>query len=502
MVEHVTHDVSLSPQQAAAEAGRCLFCYDAPCVKGCPAGVDVPAFVKKVASGNWRGAARVIREANVFGGTCARVCPTEELCEKECSSGRLGGPIPIGALQRLAWERGTAAATAGGARGAGADQGTGVGGTAAGGKRAAIVGAGPAGLSAAWELRSRGWNVTIYEATDKPGGQLDWTIPSYRLPPEVVAAEVGAIVATGVKLRTGVRVGREAAERLLAENDAVILAAGLGGGRPGGASGEDRPGVVGAEEFLARARESLTRARQGRSTRAAGAAGPSGPADAAGDLAGKRVVVVGGGNTAMDVAVTAAGARAARVTVLYRRTAREMPAWPREYRGAIAAGAEFLWLAQPVAFEGAGKDEGGGQGAGAAGGAVTAVRCVRMSLGAPDASGRAAPRPVLGSEFTIEVDLVVMALGQGPNQEIVEAFGLAADKAGRPVVDASGRAQLWARAFPADRASKAKIFVAGDLGSGGATVVRAVAEGKRAARAAAGELPPSAPRGEAGSNGR
>jgi len=247
--------------------------------------------------------------------------------------------------------------------------------------------------------------------------------------------------------------------------------------------------VVGAEEFLARARESLTRARQ------------SGSTHIVGDLAAKRVVVVGGGNTAMDAAVTAAQARAARVTVLYRRTAREMPAWPREYRGAIAAGVEFLWLAQPVAFEGAGKDEGGGQGAGAAGGAVTAVRCVRMSLGAPDASGRAAPRPVPGSEFSIEADLVVMALGPGPNQEIIEAFGLAADKAGRPVVDASGRAQLWARAFPA-AASKAKVFVAGDLGSGGATVVRAVAEGKRAARAAAGELPPSAPRGEAGSNGR
>jgi len=489
MVEHVTHDVSLSPQQAAAEAGRCLFCYDAPCVKGCPAGVDVPAFVKKVASGNWRGAARVIREANVFGGTCARVCPTEQLCEKECSSGRLGGPIPIGALQRLAWERGTAAVTAGGARGAGTGLGpssaggpqAGVGGTAAGGKRAAIVGAGPAGLSAAWELRSRGWDVTIYEATDNLGGQLDWTIPSYRLPPEVVAEEVGAIVATGVKLRTGVRVGREAAERLLAENDAVILATGLGGGRPGGVPGEGRPGVVGAEEFLAQAREA---------------------AGAAGDLAGKRVVVVGGGNTAMDAAVTAAQARAARVTVLYRRTAREMPAWPREYRGAITAGVEFLWLAQPVAFEGAGKIEGGGQGTGAADGPVTATRCVRMALGAPDASGRAAPRPVPGSEFSIEADLVVMALGQGPNQEIIEAFGLAADKTGRPVVDPSGRASKSARALSAGHVLKAKIFVAGDLGSGGATVVRAVAEGKRAARAAAGELPPSAPRGEAGSNGR
>ncbi len=497
-----TDEVSLSPRQAAAEAGRCLWCYDAPCVKGCPAGVDVPAFVRKVLSGNWRGAARVIREANVFGGTCARVCPTEELCEKECSSRLLGRPIPIGALQRLAWERGTAGAAPGGSPGAGvAGPGAGVArpaaGTgearaaAAGGeglvgaaghpaaapKKAAIVGAGPAGLSAAWELRSRGWDVAVYEATDRPGGQLDSAIPSYRLPPEVVAAEVEAILAAGVKLRPGVRVGREAAERLLTESDVVILAAGLGGGRPGGVEGEDRPGVVKAEEFLAGA-------RRGDGSGAASATGPSGaapsaavgPTGVAGNLAGKRVVVVGGGNTAMDAAVTAAQAGADRVTVVYRRTAREMPAWPREYRGALAAGAEFLWLAQPVAFEGKSAE---------AGSPVAAVRCVRMSLGRPDASGRASPQPVPGSEFTIGADLVVMALGQGPNQEIVEAFGLAVDKAGRPVVDSAGRAAP-AGGVPRPGA-KAKVFVAGDLGSGGATVVRAVAEGRKAARAAAGE---------------
>ncbi len=458
------HDVGLSPLEAATEAGRCLYCYDAPCVKGCPAGVDIPAFVKKVASGNWRGAARVIREANIFGGTCARVCPTEELCEKQCSSRLLGRPIPIGALQRVAWERGAPQATAGAGRGSDAARSGGEAGPAA--KRAAIVGAGPAGLSAAWELRSRGWDVTVYEAADKPGGQLDWTIPSYRLPPEVVAAEVGAIVAAGVKLRTGARVGRAEADRLLAENDAVILAAGLGGGRPGNVDGEDRPGVVKAEEFLAGVRRG----------------GGKGPAGATGEVAGKRVVVVGGGNTAMDAAVTAAQAGAARVTVVYRRTAREMPAWPREYRGALAAGVEFLWLAQPVAFEGEGKS-----------GRVTAARCVRMSLGAPDASGRATPRPVPGSEFVIEADFIVLALGQGPNQEIVEAFGLATDQVGRPVVDASGRATVVGQAAAGGQAAaaggapRAMLFVAGDLGSGGATVVRAVAEGRKAARAAAGE---------------
>ncbi|MHB8758364.1 MAG: FAD-dependent oxidoreductase [Bacillota bacterium] len=426
---------SLSPLQAAAESGRCLYCHDAPCVKGCPAGVDIPAFVKKVHSGNWRGAARVIREANVFGGSCARVCPTEELCEQECSSRLLGRSIPIGALQRLAWERGLAgtpgSANAGVATVA-APHGK--------GRRAAIVGAGPAGLAAAWELRSRGWDVTVLEAADKPGGQLDATIPVHRLPAEVVAAEVAAIVAAGVKVRTGVRVGRDVpAATLLAENDAVILAAGLGGGRPAEVQGQERKGLVAAEDFLAAARRGEVA-----------------------DLGGKRVVVIGGGNTAMDAAVTAAQARATRVTVVYRRTAREMPAWPREYRGALSAGAEFIWLAQPVAFEGESE-----------GGPVASVRCVRMRLGAPDASGRAAPEPVPGSDFIIEADLVVMALGQGPNREVVESFGLKADAGGRPVADPSGRA------------SQAKVFVAGDLRSGGATVVRAVAEGKKAARAAA-----------------
>lgn len=451
------HQAALSPHQAAAEAGRCLWCHDAPCVKGCPAGVDVPAFVKKVWSGNWRGAARVIREANVFGGTCARVCPTEELCEKECSSRLLGRAIPIGALQALACELGglAAAGEPSGAASPVAESRPATRGAAQASpasRSAAIVGAGPAGLAAAWELRRQGWDVTVYEAADRPGGQLTWTIPPYRLPAEVVAAEVDAILALGVTLRTGAWVDRRLADSLLASNDAVILAAGLGEGRGAGIEGEDRPGVVKAETFLAEARQG------------------AGKKGAARDLSGRKVIVAGGGNTAMDAAVTAARSGAQRVTVIYRRSAREMPAWPREYQGALAAGVEFLWLAQPVAFEGP-----------KAGSPVNGVKCVRMSLGRPDASGRAAPQPVPGSEFRVEADFVILALGQGPNEDIIEAFGLAADKTGRPVLDASGRATPVS-GTPGSGGPRAKVFVAGDLASGGATVVRAVAEGKKVAR--------------------
>lgn len=458
----------LAPHQAAAEAGRCLFCHDAPCVKGCPAGVDVPAFVRKIVSGNWRGAARVIGEANVFGGVCAWVCPTEELCEGACSSRLLGRAVPIGALQAVAWERGRAAWLAGIRAAEPPETGPGC--------KAAIVGGGPAGLAAAWELVTRGWDVTIHEAGDRLGGQLDLTIPAYRLPCHVVEEDIGAIARAGVEFQTGVRVDRKKARSLLRDNDVVILATGLGPGRRAGVPGEDLPGVIAAEEYLAGAREV---ARSGSQPYAFLPGSPPG-----------RVVVVGGGNTAMDAAVTAVRSGAKRVTVIYRRTANEMPAWPREYQGAVAAGVEFLWLVQPVSFE---REEERGEARGEAAAVesrqvtrVRRVRCVRMALGEPDASGRAAPRPVPGSEFTLEADLVLLALGQGPNTEIIEAFGLAAGPSGRSVVDGLGRAVPIGDLAEGER--RAAVYVAGDLANGGATVVQAVAEGRRAALAAVGEL--------------
>jgi dihydropyrimidine dehydrogenase (NAD+) subunit PreT len=500
MIQAFREPEGLRPQRAAAEAGRCLSCHDAPCVRGCPAGVNVPAFVRKIHTGNLKGAARVVMEANVFGGVCARVCPAQQLCEGECAARLLGRAVPIAALQRVACDYGRARgpagppaaahapvsaahapvsarsaasaysavgaygravapiaaggaphasaggaphASAGGAPHAPAGVGPGPGAPAP--RRAAVVGGGPAGLAAACELKMLGWDVSVYEASARLGGQPALTVPPWRLPPAVLEAEVAAILDTGVKARLGVRVGRDvAAARLLMENDAVILAAGLGARRPGdGIPGEDLDGVVPAEAFLYRARH--------------GGFGGEHPS-------GRQVVVVGGGNTAMDAAVTAARAGAAWVTVLYRRTARQMPAWPREYAAAQAERVEFSWRTQPLAFEPAPGMDGGRR--------VGRVRCARMRAGPVDASGRPAPERGPEPEFYVPADLVVLALGQGTNLEVLHAFGLGPEDVGL-----SGD--------PSGRTRRDKVYIAGDLASGGATVVAAVAAGRRAARTAA-----------------
>lgn len=417
---------------AVTEAARCLRCHDAPCIKGCPARIEIPSFIQKIYSGNLVGAARVIYAANVLGGVCAYVCPTEYLCEKECAARLLDRAIPIGALQRVACdfarERGLPLAPA-----RGRSPGTGT------GRRAAVVGGGPAGLAAAHHLVTGGWQVTLYEAGPAPGGQLASTIPPYRLPAEVVGAEVTALLSAGVQVVTGVRVGRDLpANRLLGECDAVILAAGLGSARRPGIPGEGLAGVADAEEFLARARSG-----------------------GGGDLvAGRVVVVVGGGNTAMDAACTAARLGATRVTVLYRRTMREMPAWRREYLAAVGDGVEFQWLVRPVAFVGDGR--------------VRGVKCQRLTPGEPDASGRPAPVPREGTEFEQEAEVVLLALGREANYEVAEAFGVTI-RGTRVVADPDSGAT-----------SVPGVFAAGDLVNGGATVVQAVAEGKKVASYLAG----------------
>lgn len=408
----------LTKGQVVTAAARCLFCYQAPCQQACPAAVDVPGFIRRLKTGNWRGAAGVIRRANVLGGICARVCPANELCEGACSRVRLDGrAVAIASLQQAAmdtWYSLNLTTPIPPLTGA----------------RVAVVGAGPAGVAAAAELVRLGHEVTLYEAGTDPGGTMIACIPASRLPLEVARAEVEKALA-GVEVKLGVKVGRDIAwGKLQSEYAAIFIATGLGGGQKLQVPGADFEGVLVAEDFLARAKKGEQPAL------------------------GQEVIVIGGGNTAMDAAQVARQLGAARVTVVYRRTVKQMPAWPVEYQNALAAGVEFAWLLQPVAI--LGEDR------------VTGLRCQRMRLGKADASGRQRPEPVKGAYLELPASNVIIALGQqaGP---VAAELGLATTGTGI-AVDERGMT------------SKAGIFAGGDVVNGGRTVVQAVAEGRQAAR--------------------
>ena len=421
----------LAIHEALAEASRCLFCHDAPCVAGCPAGVDVPGFIRRLKTKNFIGAARLIREANVFAGICARVCPAEELCEKRCSSTNLSEPIAIAALQRFVadeeMKRGIRLPSPG----------------APTGKRVAVIGSGPAGLACAHELARRGHAVTIYESAQKPGGLLVRGIPRYRLPLAVAEAEIAAVLTSpAIEVRPGACVGRDVSiDDIRKSCHAVFLAPGLGYQSLLGIPGEDLVGVLPAGEFL-----QMT--ATGDSPRLSG-----------------KVAVIGGGNVAMDAACSALRCGAAEVVVLYRRSRDEMPAWKREYEFALAEGVRFEFLTTPVRF--VGRD-----------GRLAGIECVRTRLGEPDSSGRRRPEMIPGTGHMIEVHTAIVAAGQAPWPGIAGLFaGLALDGAGAIVVGNETR-----------MTSVEGVFAGGDAVNGGATVVEAVAEGKRAAEAIDGYL--------------
>lgn len=417
--------------QALAEASRCLFCHDAPCVAGCPAGVDVPGFIRRLKTKNFLGAARLIREANVFAGVCARVCPAEELCEKKCSSTNLSEPIAIAALQRFVADEEAKR----GIRLPGPGAPT--------GKRVAVIGSGPAGLACAHELARLGHAVTVYEAGERPGGLLVHGIPRYRLPLAVAEAEVAAVLAlSALDVRTGLWVGRDVPAAAIRRScDAVFLAPGLGYGSSLGIPGEDLPGVLQAGEFL-------RKAATGCGVRLAG-----------------RVAVIGGGNVAMDAACSALRCGASEVVVVYRRSREEMPAWRREYEFAAAEGVRFEFLTCPVRLV----DEGG---------RLAGMECVRTRLGEPDSSGRRRPEMIPGTKHMIEVRTAIVAVGQAPWPGLVELFGGLAG---------AGAATTTTGTLIVDRdtmmTSVEGVFAGGDAAGGGATVVKAVAEGKKAAKA-------------------
>lgn len=426
----------LTRKGAAEESNRCLYCYDAPCIKACPTGINIPSFIKRIATDNLRGSAQTIMDSNPVGASCARVCPTEELCEGACVLNDASAPIQIGLLQRYATDwavrSGIQLFKAGEPNG----------------RKAAVIGGGPAGLSAARELARAGFQVVIYEAKPLAGGLNTYGIVSFRLPQSISLWEVEQVQKLGVEIRTGVKVGVDISiAELKAEYDAIVLAAGMGSVPPLGIEGESLSGVYDAIELVGSTKPGMT----------------------VPELAGARVAVIGAGNTAIDAATCSVRLGAANVKMIYRRTRAEMTAYDFEYEFAKQEGVEFNWLTLPKRIIG---DEQG---------KVTALECVQMKLeGAAGPDGRPVPVPVEGSEFLLPVDAVVVAIGQQRRLDLIEALGLAHR---RGVVEIEAKT---------GRTSDPQIFAAGDIvfgaGAGEAMVVSAAQQGKAAAYAIVEQL--------------
>jgi glutamate synthase (NADPH/NADH) small chain len=423
---------------AVAEATRCLRCKKPACVDGCPVDVDIPGFVGLVAEGDFAGAARVIRQKNALPAICGRVCPQDDQCEKACLLGKKGEPLAIGALERFAadFERET-------------DQVAMPSRAKKTGRRVAVVGSGPAGLIMAADMAVKGHSVTIFEALHSAGGVLVYGIPEFRLPKSIVEAETGNLRHLGVKFELNSIVGKLYGLTELFDMGFHAVYVATGAGLPGfmGLPGENLCNVVSANEYLTRVNLMKAYLFPEYDT----------PAPL-----GTKVAVVGGGNVAMDCARTALRMGAREVTIVYRRTRAEMPAREEEIQHAEQEGINFEYLTSPIAYEG---DEQGW---------VREMRCVRMKLGEPDETGRRRPVPILKSDFLIDVDMVVVAVGAGPNRALFEdAPGLERNERG------------YIRTFSeSGRTSVPRVWAGGDIVTGAATVILAMG----AARKAAGDM--------------
>ncbi|MCF0175544.1 MAG: NADPH-dependent glutamate synthase [Bacteroidales bacterium] len=422
-------------EEAQLEASRCLNCKNPRCVGACPVNVKIPQFIAQVAAGNFAAASEVISQDSSLPAICGRVCPQETQCEGSCILGVKSEPVSIGKLERFVadWNR--------------ANGGAKIEKALSNGKKIAIIGSGPSGLACAYDLAKTGYEVTIFEALHRAGGVLEYGIPEFRLPKEkVVAPEIADVMAMGVKIETNVIVGRTVTiDRLLDEEgfSAVFVGSGAGLPRFMGIPGENLNGVFSANEFLTR--NNLMKAyREDYLT----------PIHA-----GKKCVVVGGGNVAMDAARTALRL-GADTTIVYRRTENELPARKEEVHHAKQEGIEFAMLTNPVEVLG---DENGN---------VRAVKCIRMELGEPDASGRRSPVEIPGSEFEIETETLIMALGTSPNPLIVRTTeGLETNRRGCLVADENGAT------------TRKGVFAGGDAVTGAATVILAMGAGRKAAAA-------------------
>ena len=428
--------LGFTPELALAEAERCLNCKNPLCMKGCPVGVHIPRFITAVREGRMDDAAKTVLSDNNLPAVCGRVCPQENQCEKFCiRRGKLGGSVAIGALERYVADYAAAHNIKPEAK-------------PAGGAKVAVVGSGPASLSCAADLAKAGVKVTMYEALHKAGGVLVYGIPEFRLPKDIVAREVENLKGMGVTVLTDMVVGKTVMlDELLAGYDAVFV--GSGAGLPSflHIEGENLSGVSSANEFLTRV--NLMKAYE---------------KDAVTPVQrGKNVAVVGAGNVAMDAARTARRL-GAEVTLVYRRSRAEMPARAEEIGHAEEEGIRFELLTNPVEILGEN-------------GSVTGMRCVRMELGEPDASGRRRPVPVAGSEFDIACDEVIVALGTTPNPIIKRSFPqLATTPKGTIVADENGKTSVE------------RLYAGGDAMTGAATVILAMGAGKRSAHAIAEEL--------------
>jgi glutamate synthase (NADPH/NADH) small chain len=407
------------------EASRCIMCFDAPCVTACPTRINIPEFIFRIKTRNYRGSAKVIRESNIFGGECGYVCPVERLCESKCVRNNLGEePVAISLLQRFAYEMEKPKGLVKFDK------------APPNKKKVAIVGAGPAGLSVAYELARKGYEVTVCDSNAKPGGLLLYGILPWKVAWNVAESEITNIKEYGVKLVTKKPIAD--AKGLLKDYDAVYIGTGATKSSGLGIPGEDLLGVYLAQEFLYKVACYLK--GEGKAP----------------ELKGKKVAVVGGGDTAIDCAMASLRLGAEKVYVLYRRSLTEMPAVPYGRNQAKEEGAEFMLLTTPVKIIGSKK--------------VSGVECLKMELGPPDASGRRSVKPIKGSEFTMETDVVILAIGQKPDEAALKSFGVKV-KDGLIEVDK-------------DFATSVKgVFAGGDAVNGGDTVVEAVAEGKKAADA-------------------
>ena len=421
-------------EEALVESERCLLCPDQPCVRGCPVGINIPGFIQKLAEKDYRGAYDVITATNLLPAVCGRVCPQESQCEGVCTVGQSLEPVAIGRLERFVGDRAIA------------EGWVNIPYIERNAYKVGIVGSGPAGMACAADMAKAGCDVTVYEAFHQPGGVLRYGIPDFRLPNEVIDAEIRNLAKLGVKFECNTLVGRLfTIEQMIEELgfDAVFVGTGAGYPTMLGIPGDSLNGVLSANELLTRC--NLMRAKEFPNY------------DTPLPL-GRRVAVVGAGNTAMDAMRVCLRLGAEKVYCVYRRSRTECPARAEEVHHAEEEGVEFHWLSNPVEVLDDGK------------GGVRAIRCVRMELGEPDDSGRRRPVPIAGSEHDIEVDLVVFAIGTNANPIMGQTSKLRLNKRGYIGTDENLETSV------------AGVFAGGDIVTGAATVIEAMGAGRKAAR--------------------